>query len=297
MTQDLFQQALGVWEWEPSILIGLVIWQAGYLWLALRRLPAAGSQRAPLARRIAFSLGTLTAFFALVSPLDFISDHYLFSAHMLQHLLLIMVAPPLWLAGLPENFLECLPLPGWLGAAVRWVTRPVTAYLIFNTVLLVWHIPSFYQDTLKNNTLHIIEHLMFMASAVIGWWPVLGRSTRVAPQVSRPLQVLYVFLMMFPSTLLGLILTFARSPLIPYYASAPRLWELAANPGQTVTGLGTSASGWGLSVMDDQQAAGLLMWVPGNMVYMLILFTTLYAWFHEMEKQGGENTPDHLPGR
>ena len=75
-------------------------------------------------------------------------------------------------------------------------------------------------------------------------------------------------------------------PLIPYYVRAPRLWELAANPGQPFTTFGTSSGGWGLSVMDDQQAAGLVMWVPGNMVMMLALFLVLFAWFQEDERKG-----------
>ncbi len=287
-SQDLFQQALTMWNWEPSILIGMGIWIGGYFWLTRpgRRNPPWG--RVPLARKLVFSLGTLVALLALITPIDYIADNYLFSAHMIQHLLLIMVVPPLWLLGLPDDFIDGLKLPGWAEALIGWVTRPAVAFLIFNAVLLIWHVPALYEATLENEGLHIFEHLLFMGTAMVGWWPVLGRSNRVAPQLSRPLQVLYMFLMMFPSTLLGAIITFARQPLIPFYATAPRLWQIAAAPGQAAAPAGASA-GWGLSVMDDQQAAGLLMWIPGNMVYMGFLFYFLYTWLNEMDRETGEH--------
>ena len=195
---DLFHHALTVWEWDPSLVIGLAIWELGYLWFTSSRHAYKFWGPTSLSRKISFTLGTLTAFLALVSPLDYIADHYLFSAHMVQHLLLILVAPPLWLLGLPEGFPDRLPLPMRLRSLAFWLTRPVIAFVLFNFVLLAWHIPRFYETTLENNGLHIIEHLSFMAAAVIGWWPVLGRSNQVAPRASHPIQILYMFLMMFP---------------------------------------------------------------------------------------------------
>lgn len=112
--QDLFQHALTVWDWQPSILIGLFIWQAGYLWLTGSFQKRARWKPVSFSRKLYFSFGTIVAFLALVSPLDYISDNYLFSAHMLQHLLLIMIAPPLWLFGLPGDFFDVLTLPDFV---------------------------------------------------------------------------------------------------------------------------------------------------------------------------------------
>ena len=281
----MLQQALQVWEWEPSILIGLFLWQGAYLWLTSQRGSRARWQSVSLARKVTFSIGTLLAFIALVSPIDYLSDHYLFSVHMLQHLLLFMVSPPLWLLGLPDNLLDGLRLPGVVQTLARQITNPVAAYLIFNAVVLVWHVPRFYEAALENNNLHILEHLMFMAVSIIGWWPMFGCSRQVAPRLSLPLQVLYMFFMMFPTTFLGAIITLAPTPLIPFYVHAPRLWELATSPGQAITTFGQTANGWGLSVMDDQQAAGLLMWVPGNMIFMATGLISLARWFQEMERK------------
>jgi len=282
---DLLQRALRIWEWEPSILIGLFLWQAAYVWLTSRRPGKAPWHSVSLFRKILFSVGTLLAFLALVSPIDYISDHYLFSVHMLQHLLLIMVAPPFWLLGLPDNLLDEIGLPGPVKTFARRITHPVVTFLIFNSVLLIWHAPNFYEAALENNNLHILEHLMFMAVAIIGWWPLFGCSRQVAPRLSLPLQVLYMFLMMFPTTFLGALITLDPTPWIPFYMHAPRLWELAASPGQAVTTFGQTANGWGLSVMDDQQAAGLLMWVPGNMIFMATGLISLFKWFQDMERK------------
>jgi len=284
-SEDLLQRALRIWEWQPSILIGFFLWQAAYLWLTGRRQGKARWNPVTLARKVTFSVGTLLAFLALVSPIDYISDHYLFSVHMLQHLLLIMIAPPLWLLGLPDNFLDGLALPGPLQTFARRITHPVVAYLIFNSVVLIWHAPGFYEAALENNKLHILEHLMFLVVAIIGWWPMFGCSRQVAPRLNLPLQVLYMFFMMFPTTFLGALITLDPTPWIPFYTHAPRLWELASSPGQAVTTFGQTANGWGLSVMDDQQAAGLLMWVPGNMIFMVTGFVSLFKWFQAMERK------------
>jgi putative membrane protein len=284
-SEDLLQRALRIWEWQPSILVGLFLWQAAYLWLTGRWQGKARWNPVTLARKITFSVGTLLAFLALVSPIDYISDHYLFSVHMLQHLLLIMIAPPLWLLGLPDNFLDGLALPGPLQTFARRITHPVVAYLIFNSVVLIWHVPGFYESALENNNLHILEHLMFMVVAIIGWWPMFGCSRQIAPRLSLPLQVLYMFFMMFPTTFLGALITLDPTPWIPFYTHAPRLWELASSPGQAVTTFGQTSTGWGLSVMGDQQAAGLLMWVPGNMIFMVTGFVSLFKWFQAMERK------------
>ena len=143
--------------------------------------------------------------------------------------------------------------------------------------LLIWHAPSFYEAALENNNLHILEHLdvygCFHYRLVADVWVF---RVWLRHRLSLPLQILYMFLMMFPTTFLGALITLDPTPWIPFYVHAPRLWELAASPGQAVTTFGQAANGWGLSVMDDQQAAGLLMWVPGNMIFMATGLISLY---------------------
>jgi putative membrane protein len=148
------------WNLDPILWLGIIGFVVAYFYAIgpLRRRYHLGPPAT--SRQIAyFLLGTLTLAVALVSPLDFIGDHYLFSAHMIQHMLLVVVAPPLWLLG----------TPGWLLApifrreGVRWVTRvitnPIVAFLLLNATLFVWHIPPLYSAALTNEPLHIVEHL------------------------------------------------------------------------------------------------------------------------------------------
>lgn len=264
----LSSAAAGIWEWDwqPSVLIGLAAWSIAYILLIGPIRQRKGWGPSPnWTRQAAFHLGSLVTLFALVSPLDHLGDEYLLTAHMIQHLLLLLVAPPLWLMGVPQGWLDELILPGFLRGFLRWVTRPITAFLIFNAVLLAWHIPSMYDAALSNENIHILEHLMFLGSALIGWWPVLGFLPEVAPRASYPAQLLYLFVTMVSATGLGAIITLATSPIYPFYLDAPRLW--------------------GLSVMADQQIAGLIMWVPGNMFYFAVFMYDLYVWFQDQERR------------
>jgi putative membrane protein len=255
-------EGLWSWSWEPSILIGLVLWVAAYLVatgpLGLRW----GLGRVSLGKRACFYLGTGLVFIALVSPLDHLSDEYLFSAHMLQHMLLMMIAPPLWLIGMPDGLLDRL-VPERLQPVTRLIGTPVAAFVIYNAVLLIWHIPRLYDAALQDENIHVVEHLFFMAAGVIAWWPMLGHSQSAAPRASLATQTIYFFLMMGPMTLLAVLITFARYPVYSFYTQVPRLW--------------------GLSVMDDQQIGGLLMWIPGNMVFFIPFAVSFFRWFAQQD--------------
>ncbi len=283
-SQSFSAQTIWVWTWEPSILIGIVLWTLGYVLLVgpLRKRNGWGL---PLGweRQLSFHLGTLILFIALVSPLDHLSDVYLLSAHMVQHLLLILIIPPLWLMGMPNGWLDAYIPPGLFQKFINWITRPVAAFLIFNGVFYAWHIPALYDAALFNENVHILEHMMFLAVAIIGWWPVLGFLPKAAPRASYPMQMLYLFLMMVFSTGLGALITLAKDPIYPYYLNAPRV--LGSAP------LSSFANGprlWGLSIMDDQQAAGLIMWVPGNMIFFTAFMIVLAAWFKSEERKEHE---------
>jgi putative membrane protein len=274
-------QTIWIWTWEPSILIGIVLWTLGYVLLVgpIRKRNRWGP---PLRweRQLSFHLGTLVLFIALVSPLDHLSDVYLLSAHMVQHLLLILIIPPLWLMGIPNGWLDAYIPPGLFQKLIHWITRPVAAFLIFNGVFYAWHIPTLYDAALFNENVHILEHLMFLVVALIGWWPVLGFLPKAAPRAGYPMQMLYLFLMMVFSTGLGALITLAKDPIYPFYLNAPRV--LGSTP------LPSFANGqrlWGLSIMDDQLAAGLIMWIPGNMIFFTAFMIVLSTWFNSDERK------------
>ncbi len=282
-------QGIWVWDLEPSILIGLAVWTVGYLLLGgpLRRRFGWGAPANP-ARQIAFHAGTLLALFALVSPLDHLSDTFLLSAHMLQHLLLLAGAPPLWLAGIPPTWFERLRVPGLIARPLGWLTHPIPAFILYNTVLFGWHIPQAYEAALYHPPVHILEHLSFITVAFIAWWPVLGCLPQAAPRASQPMQMAYLFFLMLSGTLLGAFIALNRHPIYPFYLSAPGVVN-----GMVLPGLAGSPRLWGLSPMIDQQISGLIMWIPGNMIYFVVIMIVFANWLknQEIAMRAVENLP------
>ena len=170
--------SLGDWSWEPTVVLGIAAAAAAYA-IAWRRglLRADDDVRAwvgtPRTRCWFFGAGLLVGFIALLSPLDTGGDLYLFSLHMVQHLLLMMVAPPLCILGLVGmRPLRASP-PGGLRRLWAVLVNPWSATLIFSAVLLVWHVPALYDATLTTEPIHVFEHLSFIAVGVLFWWPII----------------------------------------------------------------------------------------------------------------------------
>ncbi len=262
---------LGAWNWAPSILVGLAGFLGVYL-AAIGPLRTRFAASSPVARtQIAwFTAGALVVLLALVSPLDEIGDGYLFSAHMIQHLLLTLVAPPLLLLGTPGWLLRPLLRAGSIRRVLRLLTSPLVAFILFNATFLIWHMPTLYEATLHNEAIHITEHLLFMATAMLNWWPVLGPLPQL-PRLSPPTQILYLFLEGVPATILGALIVFAATPLYPTYAAAPRVF--------------------GLDSIADQQLAGLVMWMPGGMIYLLALSLVFYTWLQREGQLAHDRPP------
>lgn len=247
------------WNWDPIILLGIVLLCGVYLYGVgpLHRRSGGAIEIAP--RQITLFLsGAFVIFVALASPLDEIGDRYLFSAHMVQHLLLTLIAPPLLLLGTPGWLVR--PLLEWrvIAGVARWLAKPAPAFLLFNVIFTAYHVPALYDLSLQNNTFHIFVHLLLMATAVITWLPILS-PTEALPRLPYPNQVLYLFFEAIPPTILGALITFSDTVLYPTYLNAPRVF--------------------GGSAIEDQQAAGLIMWVPGAAVYLFALTVVFFQWF------------------
>ncbi len=196
---------------------------------------------------------------SLNGPIHDLSDNYLFSIHMVQHLLLTLVMPPLFIAGLPGEWGMFSRAGGrklWWGA-LRVLTHPVSGGVLFSVVLLVWHTEGAYDLMMRDHEVHIATHLMFMAAAVLFWWPVMS-PTPALPRLTPGLGMLYLFLGQLPMQILGAILTFADRALYPWYLQAPPTF--------------------GLSPLDDQRLGGLLMWVPGNMWIWGAMSVLFFQW-------------------
>src|SRR3989475_7796842 len=230
------------WDLHPSVAAGLAL--LGGLYVVL------GGLQAPR-RQVASFVGALVVLFlALNGPLHNLSDTYLFSAHMAQHLLLTLVFPPLLLYGTPAHVIRPLLRPRWVMAMGRVVTRPLAAALLFTGPIVIWHAPALYEAALRHHNLHILQHVVFLTTAVIMWWPVLSPVPEL-PRIPHLLQMLYLFLLGIPMAITGALITLSDSVLYPFYAAAPRVW--------------------GLAPLEDQQIGGLLMWVLGGLMLWLVM--------------------------
>jgi putative membrane protein len=253
---------LAQWTWEPSILIGTALITGLYLYaigpLRKRYYPA---EQVRTGQTISFLLGILVMFLALVSPLDELGDSYLFSAHMVQHLFLTIVGPPLLLLGTPEWFVKPLLRNKVIFKIAKALTYPAVAFILYNADFWLWHAPPLYNATLENQNIHILEHLTFIVFGILYWWPIFSPSKDL-PCLSIGGQILYLFLSGMPSVLLGAGLTFAP-PLYAPYLAAPRVW--------------------GISAATDQQLGGLIMWVPVSILYIIIMSVLFIRWMQQQE--------------
>ena len=237
------------WDLYPSVVIGLALLGGLYVYL--------GGLKSPR-RHVASFLGALLVLFlALNGPLHNLSDTYLFSAHMAQHLLLTLVFPPLLLYGTPAHVIRPVLRPRWMMALGRVVTRPLAAGLVFTAPIVIWHVPSLYEAALRHHNLHILQHLVFLTTAVLMWWPVLSPVPEL-PRIPHLLQMLYLFLLGIPMSVTGALITLSGSVLYPFYAAAPRVG--------------------GLSPLDDQQIGGLLMWVLGGLMLWIVMTVIWFRW-------------------
>jgi putative membrane protein len=253
------------WPLEPSVLLGTLLLTALYLGAATRwRARFPGAQPVPAGRIAAFLLAMATLLLALQTPIADFSDNYLFSAHMVEHMLLTLVFPPLLLAGVPGWMLRPLIVrfPSLLTLG-RALFHPVVAYVLFNAIFLGYHLPTFYDLSLASPFAHIAIHQLFIATAIATWWPVLS-PLRELPPLSPPAQMLYVFAHTFPSGLLGALFTFSEGPLYPQYANAPRVWP-------------------SFSALADQQLGGLIMWVIGGTFFLAVFVVVFLRWALAME--------------
>ncbi|MGH8017975.1 MAG: cytochrome c oxidase assembly protein [Opitutaceae bacterium] len=246
------------WHNEPLLIGALVLASWIYALAVLpwrHRLSAdAETPRAPIIR---FACGILIFYLAVGSPLDQIGERFLFSAHMLQHMIIVYLVAPLILAGIPAWLLDApLRRPALRGIA-RVLFSPVVAAVVYVLCMAVWHVPAAYDFALRDKLAHVIQHLMFLAAALVFWWP-LASPSRLVPQKPPAVQMLYVFaagVLQFP---LVAFLSFSREPLYPTYAFAPRLVDLTPK--------------------EDQALGGALMGVGGMLIAIGLIARAFHQW-------------------
>ena len=252
------------WHGHPEALIGLAILEGAYLLAVGPLRERHGLADVIESRQVAtFTAGVLVIFVSLVSPIHVLADSYLFSAHMVQHVLLTLVAPPLLILGTPDWLLRPLLRPNVVFRLARVATHPVVAFAIFNIVFSVWHMPSLYNTSVTNHGVHIGEHLLFIATAVLMWWPIASTMPEL-PRLSYPLQMSYLFLLSIAQIIVFAMITFAEEPLYQFYVEAPRIWSV--------------------SPLVDQQIGAIIMKIGGGAIFLTILVVAFFRWFNKEEE-------------
>ena len=286
------------WDWKIEVIIVLAL--AGTLysrgWWQLRQRShgqvrpyrRAVRSRWRLAvrwRLVAYWVGLISVGLALLSPIDALGQQ-LFFMHMVQHLLLIMIAPPLLLIANPMPFILWGLPTGWrrgVGRVIsqalhresgfrrglRAVTQPGIIWLVWVISLIGWHDPNLYNAALRYEWVHNVEHLTFFIASLLLWWHLTGAGPRVHKQFGLLGRIGLVLSVVPPNMLTGVVLAFAEEGYYSYYEAVPRLW--------------------GFDVLMDQQLGGVIMWVPGSMMYILAALILIGRFLSQ------EDRKPHLP--
>lgn len=266
------------WAWRPEIMLSLGLAAAIHLtgrWRLKRR---GGGHFVSPWRSVAYLGGLAVLSVALMSPIDVLSGQFFFM-HMIQHLLLVMIAPPLLLitdpmpimlwglpSGLRREVGRLLRPEATFRRVVRGLTTPGLVWLYFVAAVVGWHDANAYNATLENDWVHDLEHLTFFGTAMLFWWHVIGSAPHIHKRLSRGVRIGYVISVVPATALTGIAIAFASEPIYTYYATVPRL--------------GT------MTVLQDQMLGGVIMWIPGSMMYLVAGLILVARMIREEEDKG-----------
>jgi cytochrome c oxidase assembly factor CtaG len=243
------------WLGDPLVLVPLTLFAGIYVWRfaqARKQVGASASARGvgPL-QALAFGGGMLALLVALVSPLDGLGDEYLFSAHMVQHVLIGDVAPLLILLGLSRVIMR--PATRRLTSLERRLgplASPATGIALWLVFMYLWHIPALYDAAAEHPLLHLLEHVSFFAAGVALWWPLI-QPVPMRRRLTGLQPIAYIGTAKAGLAALGIFLTWSTTAIYPYYEHTPRIW--------------------GLSPIEDQNVAGVIMMVEQSLTLAIVL--------------------------
>lgn len=263
------------WRVYPSFMVGWLLLIGGYfLLIGPLRHRFSGSAPVPAKKVASFVVAMAAIFLALQGPLHELSDYFLFSAHMVQHLVLILMMPPFLLYSIPDWMLRPalrFPAVGWVA---RLLTFPLIAFALNNIIFAIWHFPGPYDLMMRDHTVHIAMHLTIMITGTIMWWPVMSPLPEL-PRIAPPLQMIYLFLLGIPMMVTAAMITFSETELYSWYVEAPRIFSVSA--------------------LEDQRLGGVIMWVPGGLMLWLAITAVYFRW---ARREVEEDTPvSDLRGR
>ena len=259
-----FPSVLLAWTLDPVPIVGVCIAAAAYLWAERRVARGHPASPAPRHRRWLFMAGLAAILVALVSPVD-TYENVLFSVHMVQHMLLEMVAAPLIVLSAPITLVlrasgpsARRPILAVLHSQpARWLTFPLVTWFLFAGVNWGWHFSGLYNLALENDLVHYLEHASFLAAALLFWWPAIGPDPQPW-RMPHAVRLMYLFLAMPQNSFLGVALLSTQRVLYLHYVTVVRAW--------------------GPTPLDDQHLGGTVMWVFGDMVFLAAMLGVVWAW-------------------
>ena len=260
------QLQLHAWAdlWHPWVLAWIVLMQVAYLlavgpWRQAFRWGAP----VPVRQQVLFSVALWSVYLSEGTPLHVLAEVYLFSGHMIQHVILTMVLPPLLILGTPAWAMRWVLRWRPVAFVFRYISKPLPALLLFNLIYSFWHLPGAYQATLHFHWFHMVQHAILVSTAALTWWPIVSPLPEFPPL--QPLvRMLYIFVSGVCQIAVFGVITFSDSAMYEFYAQAPRIWP------------------W-LDPLVDQQLAGIIMKVGGMAIYILTWGIVFFQWANREE--------------
>lgn len=256
------------WVVEPDVFLLCLALAAAYYYVVVRlrrRFSDAGRVRPR--QVVAFSLGILMIYAAAGSPMHELADTYLASAHMLQHILLMLAAAPLLLAGTPAWVWQALIRKPGVMRVARILTHPVMALAAFNAVFLLTHLPTTVDAQLHHGWFHLLVHTSQVGAGLLMWWPILSNVPEL-PRLSYPSQMGYLFVQSLLPMVFASFIIFADSVFYSYYETAPGIWNI--------------------SPIEDQQVAGMIMKLLGSVILWIFIAVAFFRWYQQEQSETEE---------
>jgi len=252
------------WQFHADVLVFVLLLEGAYLASAVR-----STRRYPLDHVLTrrqltlYTLGVLVIWVAAGTPIHDWGEHYLFSVHMVEHLLITMVAPPLLLLGLPAWMVRPVLTRRWIFPAARLLTLPIVAIALFNLTTVVTHLPDIVDYVLRHHPVHFGVHVVLFATALLMWWPIFSPLPEL-PRMHFGSQMIYLFVQSLVPSIVASVMTYGSTVMYQFYLEAPRRW--------------------GLTPIDDQIMAGLIMKLSGGAIIFGLMTVIFFRWYNQEQR-------------
>jgi len=254
------------WHIHADVLLLCVTLLAAYFYtINVLRPRISDAGRVRNTQVVLYCLGVLAIYVATGTPIHDLSEQYLLSMHMVQHLMLTLVAPPLLIAGMPGWLWQAMLGGRWVLPVARLLLHPLMAFGVFNFLIVITHLPFVMDYALREHWFHFVVHAGLVGSAMMMWWPVAGGIPEL-PRLTYPYQMAYLFVQSILPAVIASFITFSETAVYDFYEQAPRIWHISA--------------------VEDQQLAGGIMKMSGTLILWSFIGVAFFRWYAKEEAEG-----------